>query len=239
MLITPINFNQKTSTLRPQGELLFGHGNESFWKSDYSTRDKYIIAGTTAIGVTSSLLILSKCRGYKMNPKSFWEYLKKTKIKAPEVISMGIGTCLGGLAGGYLVDKNPINRRAKLRESVMQIGNITIPIVSVDLADKLCNKLKISKKTAKGKTIRTISSLGSIAIGIYLANFLMNKFSNIVFKERANERGVKGTDLFPHIDDVLASVQYINESSNIAHKIARIVPFALMIAGNEIGNKKA
>ena len=152
---------------------------------------------------------------------------------------MGIGTCLGGLAGGYIVDKNPENRKAKRREAVMQIGNISIPILTVDLADKLCNKMNVAKKTGKGKTIRAIASLTAIGVGIYLANFVMNKVSNIVFKETANERGVKGTDLFPHIDDVLASAQYIDEKSNIAHKIARIVPFALMVAGNEVGNKKS
>ena len=89
------------------------------------------------------------------------------------------------------------------------------------------------------KSIRAFASIGAIIAGIYLANFTMNKVSNVMFKEKANERRVKGTDLFPHIDDLLASAQYIDENSNIAHKIARIVPFALMVAGNEIGNKKA
>ncbi len=238
MRLTPIDINLVKNTTGNYRMPVFGHGGDPFWKSDYSTKDKLIVAGTTAIGVTCSLLALSKYRGYKLNPKSFWKYFKSTKIKAPEVISMGLGTCIGGLAGGYLIDKNPANRKAKRREAIMQIGNISIPILTVDLADTLCNKLKVAKKTTKGKTIRTISSLSAIIAGIYLANFAMNKTSNIIFKEKSNERGVKGTDLFPHIDDVLASAQYIDENSNIAHKIARIVPFALMVAGNEIGNKK-
>lgn len=239
MKITPIRYNNKTQNKGLDKEPTFGHGNESFWKSDYSTKDKLIVAGSTALGVVGSLLALSKYRGYKMNPKSFWKYFKTTKIKAPEVITMGVGTCLGGLTGGYIIDKSPVNRKAKRREAVMQIGNISIPILTVDLADKLCNKLKVSKKTKKGITTRTVASIGAIGVGIYLANFVMNKISNITFRETSNERGIKGTDLFPHIDDVLASAQYIDEKSNIAHKIARIVPFALMVAGNEVGNKKA
>ena len=239
MLLTPINNNMVRNNTGSVNKPAFGHGGEPFWKSDYSKKDKLIVAGTTALGVAGSLLALSKYRGYKMNPKSFWRYLKNTKIKAPEVVSMGIGTCLGGLIGGYIIDKDPINRKAKRREAIMQIGNISIPILTVDLSDKICNKLKVSKETAKGKSIRTVASLGAILTGIYLANFAMNKVSNIIFKEKNNERGVKGTDLFPHIDDVLASAQYINENSNIAHKVARIVPFALMVAGNEVGNKKA
>ena len=239
MRLTPIDINLQKNKTGLYSEPAFGHGGEPFWKSDYSKKDKLIVAGTTALGVTGSLLALSKYRGYKFNPKSFWKYLKTTKIKAPEIIAMGAGTCLGGLAGGYIIDKNTQNRKAKHREAVMQIGNIAIPILTVDLTDKLNNMLKVSSKTAKGKTIRTLSSLGAIVAGIYLANFTMNKVSNIVFKESSNERGVKGTDLFPHIDDVLASAQYIDENSNIAHKIARLVPFALMVAGNEVGNKKA
>lgn len=239
MHITPTNYCVNKFCTDSPKEPVFGHGGEAFWKSSYSTKDKFIVAGTTALGVTGSLLALSKYRGYKMNPKSFFNYLKTTKIKAPEIITMGLGTCLGGLAGGYIIDKNSENRKAKRREAVMQIGNISIPILTVHLTDELNNKLKVSKETFKGKSIRTISSLGAIIAGIYLANFVMNKVSNVIFKESANERGVKGTDLFPHIDDVLASAQYIDEKSNIAHKIARIVPFALMVAGNEVGNKKA
>lgn len=239
MRLTPIDNNLFKKDTNMANKPNFGHGGEPFWKSDYSTKDKLVVAGTTAIGVAGSLLALSKYRGYKMNPKSFWKYFKTTKIKAPEVVSMGLGTCIGGLAGGYLIDKNSANRKAKRREAIMQIGNISIPILTVDLADTLCNKLKVSKETAKGKSTRTVTSLAAILAGIYLANFAMNKVSNVIFKEKNNERGVKGTDLFPHIDDVLASAQYIDEKSNIAHKIARVVPFALMVAGNEIGNKKA
>ena len=139
----------------------------------------------------------------------------------------------------FWIDKNKANRKAKRREAVMQIGNISIPIGTVALTDLLLNTLKVNKKTTKGKSIRAISSLGAIAGGIYLANFAMNKISNKIFKESSNERGVKGTDLFPHIDDILASGEYILPNNNYIRLASRIVPFALMVAGNEIGNKKA
>jgi hypothetical protein len=239
MYIAPNKFNMNKIALGSQLEPSFQHSGKAFWKSDYATKEKLVVAGTTALGVTTSLLALSKYRGYKLNPKSFWNYINTTKIKATEVVSMGLGTCLGGLAGGYIIDKNPANRRAKRRETVMQIGNISIPILTVDLTDRLCNKLKVSEVTTKGKVVRAVASIGAIIAGIYIANFAMNKISNALFKDDSNERGIKGTDLFPHVDDLLASAQYIDEKSNIAHKIARIVPLALMVPGNEIGNKKA
>ena len=93
--------------------------------------------------------------------------------------------------------------------------------------------------TTKGKVIKATSSAAAIVAGIYLANFAMNKVSNLIFKNKTEERGVKGTDLFPHIDDVLASAQYIAPTSKVVQGISRIIPFALMVAGNEVGNKKA
>ena len=240
MHITPIinNVHISNSGQVKKGPV-FGHGNESFWKSNYTTGQKLLVAGTTAVGVFGSLLALSKFSGNSIKPKAFWKYLKNTPIKFAEVIAMGLGTCLGGLAGGYLIDKNPLNRKAKRREAIMQMGNISIPIGTVALTDMLLNKLNIGKQSTKSKLVRAVASLGAIISGIYLANFAMNKISNIIFNESSNERGVKGTDLFPHIDDVLASGEYILPNNNFIRKFSRVVPFALMVAGNEIGNKKA
>jgi hypothetical protein len=238
MHITPIAQNPEFNNFTSSSKVAFKH-NESFWKSDYSKKDKFIVAGTTAIGVGASLLGLAALKKVPMKPKAFWNYLKSTEFLCKEVVAMGAGTCLGGLAGGYIIDKNPLNRKAKRREALMQIGNISIPIAVVAGADKICKSFGVTSANTKGKIIKASSSLGAILAGIYLANFVMNKVSNLIFKNKTEERGVKGTDLFPHIDDVLASAQYIAPESKLVHGISRIVPFALMVAGNEVGNKKA
>lgn len=239
MKLTPIGYNNKNQNIGLYKEPTFGHGNESFWKSDYSTKQKFIVAGTTALGVTGSLMGLAKYRGYSLKPKSFFKYLKDADFLFKEITAIGLGTCLGGLAGGYIIDKDPLNRKAKRREAVMQFGNITIPIGTVAATNKMCDLMKVSEKTAKGKATRTVACLGAIVGGIYLANYAMNKVSNYIFKNKSEERDVKATDLFPHIDDVLASAKYVARKSQFVHYVQRIVPFALMVPGNEIGNKKA
>ena len=184
MRLTPINNKfyifQKDSFKEPA----FGHGGEPFWKSDYTAKDKLIVASTTALGIAGSLAVMTKLQRAKFNLKEFSKYLKNADFLFKEIVAMGIGTCLGGLAGGYIIDKNPQNRKAKRREAVMQMGNITIPIGTVAATNLLCDKLKVNKKNAKGQATRTIACLGAIAGGIYLANFAMNKLSNVIFKNK-------------------------------------------------------
>lgn len=239
MRLTPINNNMVKNNTGSLNKPAFGHGGEPFWKSDYSTKDKLIVAGTTGLGVVGSLALLTKAQGYKLNLKNFGKYFKNADFLFKEIVAIGAGSCLGGLAGGYIIDKNPINRKAKRRESVMQIGNITIPIATVAGTNKICDMLKVSEKTTKGQATRAVACLGAIVGGIYLANFTMNKLSNALFKNKTEERDVKATDLAPHFDDVLASAKYVAPKSQVVHYVSRLVPFALLVAGNEVGNKKA
>lgn len=226
MNLSPVNFN----TLKTPN---FGHGH-SHEKSPYSIKEKAVIAGMTALGVGASLALLAKGAGYSLKPQKMFKnfknsYFYKVDFEAKEIISIGAGTCLGGLAGGYMVDKNKENRKAKRREAVMQIGNISIPILTVHYMHKLGEKY--------GKAGEAVSSIAGIFLGVFLANFLMNKLSNVLFKNK-NERGVKATDFSAHVDDMLVAATYISKD-NLVHKIGRIIPFALMIPGNEVGNKVA
>lgn len=235
MQVTPTSFNTNYPVRSSASKTSFGHG--AFWNSDYSVKDKLTVAGTTAVGVFSSLAILAKMQGHSLKPKKFGKYLKNADFLFKEIIAMGIGTCLGGLAGGYIIDKNSQNRKAKRREAVMQIGNISIPIATVAATNALIDKIRIKNKTAKN-IASSVGSLGAILAGVYLANFVMNRVSNAIFHNNSEARSVKTSDLSPHLDDVLASAKYIAPESTIVHNISRIVPFALMVAGNEIGNKK-
>ena len=64
----------------------------------------------------------------------------------------------------------------------------------------------------------------------------MNLLSNAIFKDKSQERGVKATDFSAHLDDAIVAANCVSKHP-IIHAIARVVPLALMFAGNEVGNK--
>lgn len=222
MQINPVNIQQQN----------FGHGH-SFKENNYSAKEKAIVAATTVLGVAASCACLAKGAGYSLKPSKMFKniknsYLAKVDFEAKEVISIGAGSCLGGLTGGYLIDKNPINRKSKNREAVMQIGNISIPIITVTQFGKLGAKVN--------KTVEGLAAIAGLILGVHLANFVMNKVSNIIFHNKTEERGVKATDFSAHVDDMVVAANCISKNKYV-HSIARIVPIALMIPGIEVGTK--
>lgn len=233
MNINPINNTKYNNS--------FGHFEDNS-VNPYSKKQKAVIATTTALGVGVASAILAKKAGYSLAPKKMFSniknsYLAKVKYEAKEVISIGVGSCLGGLAGGLMVDKDKNNRKAKFRESIMQIGNISIPIMTVsafaEYGERVCSKLG-NKKAALGKA--GFGVLGIYA-GVILANNLMNKLGDVMFKNQRG-RGVKATDYSAHLDDMVVAANCVSKHP-IIHAIGRIIPIALMFAGNEVGNKKS
>lgn len=227
-MICNVSKNSKIS----YNEVGFGHGHSE--SSSYNKKQKAIVSTTTALGVIGALAILAKRANYSLAPKKMFSnikksYLAKVDYHDKEVITIGAGSCLGGLAGGYLIDKNPYNRKAKRREALMQIGNISIPILTVEGFAKIGEK--------HGKVAKAFAATTGIFVGIYLANFLMNVLSNAVFQDKSGERGVKATDFSAHLDDAVVAASYISDSK-IVKGIARFVPAALLFAGNEVGNKE-
>jgi len=190
---------------------------------DYSAKEKFLIAGMSAIGVVSSLALLAK---YKKT--SFLKYFKNAKFEELQIISMGAGSCLGGLIGGSIVDKNPENRKLKKREAVMQIGNVSIPVVTVGAFSRLARKF--------GKVPQAIGATAGLFTGVFLSNILMNSLSDAVFKTN-KKRPVKLSDFSAHIDDMLMAASFVSDAPLI-QKLARIIPVALIIAGYETGIQK-
>lgn len=216
----------------------FGHSHSAHKESNYKPSEKALIVGMSALGVLGSLALLAKGAKYSLKPSKMFKdikhsYLGEVEFGAKEVIAIGTGSSLGGLAAGYIVDKDKDNRRAKRRETLMQIGNVSIPILSVDLlVDKLCKN--------SSEVVKAVAGLGGLAAGVILANFIMNKINNFLFDEPKGEsRRIKFTDFSAHLDDVVVSAEYIAPKSKIVYAISRIIPAVLVVPGVEVGNKQA
>ena len=229
MQITSLN----NKNLQNNSVLALGFGKSG--NDYYSTKQKVVVGATTALGVAASCALLAKGAGYSLAPKKMFKnlqnsYLSKVKYDVKEVIAIGAGSCLGGLAGGYLIDKNKVNRKAKNREALMHFGNISIPILTVGvLVDKVFEK--------SGPIQKAVAGLTGVVAGIFLANIVMNKICNVLFQDKSNERGVELTDLPAHMDDAVVATGLIFPKSKFINFLGRIIPLALMVAGNEVGTK--
>lgn len=230
MKITPVDFNAKNIIQKPSKIQNFRGSKDN----NYTTAQKATVFATTALGVATSCALLAKKAGYSLHPKKMIKnfknsYLATVKYEMGEVIGIGAGSCLGGLAGGYLIDKNKENRKAKNREALMHFGNISIPIITVGvMVDRVFEKAKPLQKAVAG--------LVGVTAGIFLANIIMNKTCNLLFQDKSNERGVELTDLPAHLDDVVVAANYISDAKPVK-LLGRIIPLALMVAGNEVGTK--
>jgi hypothetical protein len=242
----------------------FGHSNP--WAdSPYNLKDRLTVAGTTALGVGASLAILSKRAGHSLKPSKMFHNIKEafaqkkpslafknfknTYIyKAPydekEVITIGAGSCIGGLAGGCIIDKEKENRKAKLRETLLQVTNISVPILIVGrfaAGGKYLGKKFFEKNSAK-ETYRTLvpqalSALAGLFLGVFSGNYIGNKINEHVY-HKGKGRSVQASDFSAHLDDFVLAATYVSKS-DIVHALGRLVPFALMIPGYEIGTKEA
>ncbi len=225
--------------------ITFGHNNP--WAdSPYDNRKKYIVAGTTALGALTGMACHAKYKGYSLNPKKMFKNIKNSywnKIDFDDgpVITIGAGSCLGGLIGGYIIDKNKENRKAKKREALLQITNISLPIISTVWMSNQGEKLgkryfekSNTKETFRTKTPRAIFAMVGLFGGVFAANIIANKINEKIFHQ-GKGRPVQASDFSAHLDDFCVAARQISKAK-ITDYIQKLVPFALMVAGNEVGN---
>lgn len=236
MRISPVSINNSKA---PN----FGHNNP--WAdSPYNASEKVLIAGTTALGVLGSMALLAKGEGHSLKPskilKSIKSYWGKVEFDEKPVIGIGAGSCLGGLVGGFIVDKDKENRKAKLRETLLQIFNISVPIIFVVYAAKLGKAVgkkffeKGLTETYRTKIPKAVGGIAGLFAGVFSANIIANKINEKIFN-RGKGRPVQASDFSAHLDDFCVAAQQIHDGK-LVHAVSRFVPIALMIAGNEVGN---
>ena len=258
--ITSNNYNQ--SRYWDFNNTNFTHSSEG---KNLSFKQKAVILGTSAAGMAPVLCFLAHKKGFSLNPVKIlktpvkdWALFKYKPIgKTIEfedpraIIATAASSVLGGFVGGALIDDKS-NLRAKKREVLNQLlGDVLVPIGCVWLGSKAFNKVsgklinmmpKINKNTKFAKIFNQISenipnavaTLVSLGTGIIAGNKVSNEINEKLYHKPV-DRGIKASDFAPHVDDLCMATSIMNEGSEFASKIARVIPFALLVPGYETG----
>ena len=224
---------------------------------------------TSALGVSTAVALIAKHQGFSLNPSKIiktspkdWAIFKirnKTnpdakvlKLEAFEILGIGTGSVLGGLAGGRIFDKKE-NFGAKCSEAVSQfLGDISIPLAFVAVPTKLYKMFEeLAKKNTTHTTLQKASKFiggnrflkvlcpslvsgSSLVAGIIAGNRVSN-FLNEKVHGVKQDRRIRATDFAPHLDDVCLAITLMAEKSPVGDIISKFVPIALSIAGIETG----
>ena len=218
---------------------------------------------TTLVGVSAALALVLKKKNYSINPlKIFrtpikdWGVIKVKEYNEIDIPILAAGSVGGGLFGGLAFDKKE-NRKAKLREAVIQmVGNILTPLSCVYLGSKAYKKYEaqiLSKlpqfKNEAGKklpkfintAIKCIPGIGTVAISLATGIMVGNKVGNAINHKafhRHDQRKVRLDDFSAHIDDTCLAVSLVAKKDSPIGFINKIVPAALMVAGVSTGVAK-
>lgn len=230
--------------------------NFSAQNSKSEKMKKFGIGICSTLGVVASLAVLAKfdkSKSYTINPLKMFRgklkdsYIFSTKYKTKEIVTIGAGSILGGLIGGTILgDKKDL--KSKVRESIVQIANITFPIAIVEalssggtaLSEKLMPNWCKSENLVKQAVTKFPAAAGAITgllTGMYIGNKVSNKLNEKIFKKKEN-RPIAYTDFSAHVDDIGVAATFVAPNNFITKTISRLIPPALIVAGYETGTRK-
>ena len=196
-------------------------------------QNKPLMAGIALLGATLPVLAinLAKGKGHAVFDAFQKQASKGQKFKAiynlfeiknfADIFASATGAVAGGIIGGFLGDKNPENKKEKIKEGTFEFLNTMIPTALVAAGEL------ISEKTGKFKSAPAKAAMiaGSVAGGMFIANKTSNKLNETVFDKDEpikEKRNFKISDCFVHIDDILALL------------VIAKVPFARVIHADKI-----
>jgi len=230
---------------------------------DKSSKRK--ILATAALGTATAFGVISHKQGFRISklaksPVKDWALFKikdkSLKIEEFEVLGLAGGSVAGGLVGGALFDKKE-NFNAKTQEALSQIlGNVSVPIACVSAVSRLykANKEAILKRVPQikgedkgfvkyfNRTMKAIPPVGltgvALGVGIIGGNKVCN-FINEKLSGKKVERGIKGTDFAPHVDDLCLAITLMSPGTVVGDAISKTVPFFLTVPGYQTGIAQA
>ncbi|MCI1273841.1 MAG: hypothetical protein LKG27_05350 [Clostridiaceae bacterium] len=177
-------------------------------------------------------------------------------LEEKEIVTIAGSSIIGGLIGGRIFDDKS-QFKAKIKESVSQmLGDVLVPLTFVAVPSRWYQKHaeKVSSyapqiknpNNSKGilkfnKVLKGLPAmgimLGSLCAGIVVGNRVSNFINEKVFHKKV-KRNIRVTDFAPHLDDICLASTLMSNGNMFGKIVSRFVPFALMVAGNEVGIAK-
>ncbi len=177
-------------------------------------------------------------------------YLASRKNKTPinfknysysegDVLLIGAGSVLGGLAGGLISDDKK-NIKSKLREASQQfVGSMVFPIGILAGVNKLIDnylfKSSLNFSSTQQKVIKVLACVASLISGMELGNKVMNMVNNKIFKEEV-KHDVRPEDYLVHTDDLcLCANMLLKDFKSVSAITSKLLPLSFIIAGSKTG----
>ena len=202
------------------------------------------IAGS-AIGIAGSVAGIY-AMAKKGNPALT---LKKLAYDEKDVLLIGAGSVIGGLAGGLAADRKKENVKPKLREASQQFfGNMLCPIGLMGLGNKVLEKtnFKLPKINSASKPAQALNgvlsvlpkavvTVASLVAGMEIGNKIMNKVNNKIFKEDV-KHNVNVEDYFVHADDLCLTANMLLKDARVISRLtSKVLPATFIVAGSKTG----
>jgi hypothetical protein len=178
--------------------------------------------------------------------------LKNLSYEEKDVLMIGAGSVLGGLAGGLIGDDDKKNVKPKLREASQQFfGNMACPIGLLALSNKILDKTnfqlpKIASNNKAAQVVngvisvlpKVVTTVASLVCGMEIGNKIMNKVNDKVFKEEI-KHDVHAEDYLVHADDLcLAANMLLKDAKSVSVVTNKVLPATFIVAGSKTGMAK-
>ena len=179
--------------------------------------------------------------------------IKNLRYEEKDVLLIGAGSVLGGLAGGLAADSDKKNVKPKLREASQQFfGSMACPIGLLAIGNKILDKtnfqlpkLKSASKAANAVNgvlsvlPRVAVAVGTLIGGMEIGNKVMNAVNDRVFNEKV-EHHIHKEDYLVHADDLcLAANMLLKDAQSVSAVTSKVLPAAFIVAGSKTGMAKA
>jgi len=211
--------------------------DEFFWTNATSSRKRTSIFAAIGafIGVMTPILFFSKKQNKGLKLNSFKNIARVINInyELPQILAVGAGGVLGGLAGG-LADRKEIHKIEKIEEGTFQLMNVAFPAVLVDKGIKLCKKSKYFNNNISKIAV----SIGSIIAGASGAVIIANKIDDKLFDKyiQGPDRKLKKKDFIVHVDDFFGTLVLAKFPLANKLQVEKILPLIYTWSGYHVGD---